>query len=291
MEKHKNMNDNFEIIDCHVHTFANDDIAAKIMASFNKLYDIEFRNPGNGTIPNVLKNMNEVGIDRTVMANFAPPKILDGNNLWTIDTANSSEGRLVPLVNFHPDMEGRLAENFEKYVELGAKGIKLHPMAQGFDINDSRMDELYKKCSESKFTILIHCGRVSNARLNEFSDFASIVPIIDKYPDIPIILAHMADGDKECVLKVSKQYENVYFDTSIVITGYPEIARVNEPSWLDDNEVVDIINEAGADKILFGSDFPWGSSVHDVKRFMKLKLTDRQKKTILSENAKRLFRI
>lgn len=285
------MNDNFEIIDCHVHTFANDDIAAKIMASFNKLYDIEFRNPGNGTIPNVLKNMNEVGIDRTVMANFAPPKILDGNNLWTIDTANSSEGRLVPLVNFHPDMEGRLAENFEKYVELGAKGIKLHPMAQGFDINDSRMDELYKKCSESKFTILIHCGRVSNARLNEFSDFASIVPIIDKYPDIPIILAHMADGDKECVLKVSKQYENVYFDTSIVITGYPEIARVNEPSWLDDNEVVDIINEAGADKILFGSDFPWGSSVHDVKRFMKLKLTDRQKKTILSENAKRLFRI
>lgn len=285
------MNDNFEIIDCHVHTFANDDIAAKIMASFNKLYDIEFRNPGNGTIPNVLKNMNEVGIDRTVMANFAPPKILDGNNLWTIDTANSSEGRLVPLVNFHPDMEGRLAENFEKYVELGAKGIKLHPMAQGFDINDSRMDELYKKCSESKFTILIHCGRVSNARLNEFSDFASIVPIIDKYPDIPIILAHMADGDKECVLKVSKQYENVYFDTSIVITGYPEIARVNEPSWLDDNEVVDIINEAGAEKILFGSDFPWGSSVHDVKRFMKLKLTDSQKKTILSENAKRLFRI
>lgn len=101
----------------------------------------------------------------------------------------------------------------------------------------------------------------------------------------------MADGDKECVLKVSKQYENVYFDTSIVITGYPEIARVNEPSWLDDSEVVDIINEAGEDKILFGSDFPWGSSVHDVKRFMKLKLSDRQKKTILSENAKRLFRL
>ncbi len=285
------MNNNFEIIDCHVHTFANDDIAAKIMTSFNKLYDIEFKNPGNGTIPNVLKNMNEVGIDRTVMANFAPPKILDSNNLWTIDTANSSEGRLIPLVNFHPDMEGRLSEHFEKYMELGAKGIKLHPMAQGFNINDSRMDELYRKCSENKFTILIHCGRVSNARLNDYSDFKSIVPIIEKYPDIPIILAHMADGDKECVINVSKQYDNVYFDTSIVITGYPDLARVNEPSWLDDSEVVDIINEVGADKILFGSDFPWGSSVHDVIRFMKLKLTDPQKKTILSENAKLLFKL
>lgn len=285
------MFNNFEIIDCHVHTFASDDIAKKIMSSFNKLYDIEFRNPGNGTIPNVLENMNQVGIDRTVMANFAPPKILDNNNMWTIETANNSHGRLVPLVNFHPDMEGSISEHFERYVQLGAKGIKLHPMAQGFDIRDPRMDELYRKCSEHKFTILVHCGRVSNARLNEFSDFESIVPIIEKYPDIPVILAHMADGDKECVLKASKEYENIYFDTSIVITGYPEIARVNEPSWLDDDEVVDIINEVGADKILFGSDFPWGSNVHDVKRVMKLKLTDEQKNLVFNENAKRLFRL
>jgi predicted TIM-barrel fold metal-dependent hydrolase len=285
------MYNDIEIIDSHVHTFANDDIAGRIIKSFNKVYDIEFKNPGNGTIPNVLENMNSVGIDRTVMANFAPPKILDENNLWTIETANSSNGRLVPLVNFHPDMEGSIASHFEKYVEMGAKGVKLHPMAQGFDIRDPRMDELYRKCSENKFTILIHCGRVSNARLNEFSDFECIVPIIEKYPDIPVILAHMADGDKERVLEVSRQYEKVYFDTSIVITGYPEIARVNEPSWLDDDEVVDIINEIGAEKVLFGSDFPWGSSVHDVKRAIKLNLTDEQKKLIFSENAKKLFKL
>jgi predicted TIM-barrel fold metal-dependent hydrolase len=188
-------------------------------------------------------------------------------------------------------MRGSIAKHFKKYIDLGAKGIKLHPMAQGFDVRDERMHELYRLCSEYEFAILIHCGRVSNARLNEYSDFESILPIIEKYPKMPIILAHMADGDAECVLDISKKYKNVYFDTSIVITGYPEIINVNEPSWLDDNQVVNIINEIGADKVIFGSDFPWGSPIHDLKRIMNLKLTDEQKKLIFSENTKKIFKL
>ncbi len=285
------MVNNFEIIDSHVHTFANDDIAGKIISSFNKLYDIEFANPGNGTIDNVLRNMEMGGIDRTVMVNFAPPKIIHSNNLWTLEAAKSSGGKLIPLVSFHPEMEGTLAEHLENYINMGAKGIKLHPMAQGFDVRDKRLDELYKSCSRKHFAILIHCGRVSNARLNEYSDFECILPIIDKYPELPIILAHMADGDAELCLEVSRKYKNVFFDTSIVITGYPEIMDVNEPSWLDDEEVAGIINQIGADKVIFGSDFPWGSPIHDLKRINKLRLTDDQKKLIFNGNAKRLFNL
>ena len=48
----------------------------------------------------------------------------------------------------------------------------------------------------------------------------------------------------------------MYFDTSIVISGYPGILDTNEPSWLDDGMVVDIIRTIGA-KGSFGSDYPW----------------------------------
>ncbi|MHB8066228.1 MAG: amidohydrolase family protein, partial [Ruminiclostridium sp.] len=153
------------------------------------------------------------------------------------------------------------------------------------------LEELYSKCSEYGFTILIHCGRVSNARLNEYSDYECILPIIEKYPKLPIVLAHMADGNVERVLEASKKYSNVYFDTSIVITGYPEIMNINEPSWLDDDKVVAVINEIGAEKVIFGSDFPWGSPIPDLKRIMNLKLTDQQKRLIFSENTKRIFRL
>ncbi|MDF2985780.1 MAG: amidohydrolase 2 [Eubacterium sp.] len=285
------MVNNIEIIDSHVHTFANDDVAGKIISSFNKLYDIEFTNPGNGTIDNVLKNMKQGGIDRTVMVNFAPPKIIHRNNLWTLEAAKNSEGKLIPLVSFHPEMEGSITEHLENYISLGAKGIKLHPMAQGFDVRDKRLDDLYECCNHKHFAILIHCGRVSNARLNEYSDFECILPVIEKYPELPIILAHMADGDAELCLEVSKKYKNIYFDTSIVITGYPEIMDVNEPSWLDDEEVAETINRIGADKVIFGSDFPWGSPIHDLERINKLKLSEDQKKLIFNGNAMRLFNL
>lgn len=285
------MIDGIEIIDSHVHTFASDDIADKIISSFNKLYDIEFKNPGNGTVDNVLKNMESVGTDRTIMANFAPPKIIDQNNMWTLDTACSSAGRLIPLVSFHPEMEGSLSEHLERYIRMGAKGIKLHPMAQGFDIREARMNELYEQCNERRFPLLIHCGRVANARLNGFSDFECIVPVMEEFPHMPVILAHMADGNMECVMEASRKYENVYFDTSIVITGYPDIINTNEPSWPDDAEVVSIINEIGAHKVLFGSDFPWGSPVHDLKRIMNLKLDLRQKQLIFNKNARKIYQL
>lgn len=285
------MINDIEIIDSHVHTFASDEVSERIIASFNKIYDIEFANPGNGTINNVLDNMKAGGIDRTVMVNFAPPKIIHQNNLWTLEAAKGSGGKLIPLVSFHPEMEGILTEHLDSYIKMGAKGIKLHPMAQGFDIRDERLQDLFSSCNEKKFAILIHCGRVSNARLNEYSDFECMLPVIEKYPNLPIILAHMADGNAELCLEVSRKYKNVYLDTSIVITGYPEIQNVNEPSWLDDDEVISIINEVGAEKIIFGSDFPWGSPIHDLKRIMNFNLDKNQKNLIFNENAKGLFQL
>ncbi len=283
------MINDIEIIDSHVHTFASEDIADKIISSFNKIYDIEFTNPGNGTIDNVLNNMKSGGIDKTVMVNFAPPKIIHANNIWTLETAKKSHGKLIPLVSFHPEMEGNITDHLEIYIAEGAKGIKLHPMAQGFDVRDKRLAQLFTSCNEQHFPVLIHCGRVSNARLNEYSDFEAILPIIETYPEMPIILAHMADGNVELCKSASRSYSNVYFDTSIVITGYPEIINVNEPSWPDDDKVVSIINEIGADRILFGSDFPWGSPIHDLKRIMNFKLSVEQKKLIFNVNANRLF--
>lgn len=125
------MKDGFVIIDGHVHTFSNYEVAKKIIDSFNNIYDIAFENPGTGAIDDVLANMDRTGIDYTVMANFAPPKILHANNLWTIDIAKHNN-RLVPLVSFHPDMKGRLWSFLECYTNEGAKGVKLHPMAQGY---------------------------------------------------------------------------------------------------------------------------------------------------------------
>lgn len=284
------MRNQFKIVDGHVHTFPSDEVAGKIIDAFNKIYDIEFSNPGTGSFNDVLQNMEKNGIDYTVMANFATPKIVHRNNLWTLETAKE-HNNLIPLVSFHPQMEGSLTGSLEHYIKEGAKGIKLHPMAQGFEPDHAQMQDIYRYCNETALPIVFHCGRVSNARLNEFADLEMIMPVVDRYPDIPIVLTHMVDGNVEDVLRLARNYKNVYFDTSIVITGYPPIARVNIPSWLEDDFVLDVINTVGAHRIVFGSDYPWGSPAHDLDRFLKMNLSDDQKGMILAQNAMKLFKI
>lgn len=284
------MIDNLTIVDGHVHTFATDELAGKIIESFNVLYEIDFNLPGTGSISDVLSNMKKNGIDYTVMANFAPAKILHKNNLWALEVSRNNRN-LIPLVSFHPEMDEAMLKLIEVYIAGGARGIKLHPMAQAFDPNHRKLMEVYSYCNEIRFPIQFHCGRVSNARLNEYSDLEVILPIIKKYGDIPIILNHMADGNMEDVLRLAQNFGNVYFDTSIVITGYPPIMRVNEPSWLDDEKIIDIVNKIGSERVLFGSDYPWGSPAHDVQRFKKINLNNSQKKQIMGENALRLYKI
>jgi len=278
----------FKVIDGHVHTFMSDEVSLKIRTSFNKVYSIEFENPGTGTIDDVLKNMNDLGIDYTVMANFAPAKILDRNNRWTLDVSRKHPS-LIPLVSFHPDMEGDFECLLKEYIEEGAKGVKLHPMAQGFDPRNEKLKGMYGICNEIAFPIVFHCGRVANARLNEYSDIDAIEPLIKMYRNTPFVLTHMADGNVKDVLRLSQQYENVFFDTSIVITGYPPILETNEPSWVEDDIVEDVVNKVGTQRLIFGSDYPWGSPGHDLNRFLNMHITDEQKRLILGQNATRLF--
>lgn len=284
------MIDGYRIIDGHVHTFSSEEVSGKIKESFNKIYDIKFQNPGTGTIPDVLSNMERSGVDHTIMANFAPPRIIHENNLWTVQVS-STDKRLIPLVSFHPEMKGSIRRLLEQYIRLGAKGIKLHPMAQGFLPADGNLAELYKGCNEAALPVVFHCGRVANARLNQYSDLDMIRPLIEKYPAIPFVLTHMADGNVKDVVTTAKNYDNVSFDTSIVITGYPPIMETNDASWLDDDEVAGIIDLIGANRVVFGSDYPWGSPSHDITRIMALKLSEKQKRQIFFENAARIFKL
>ena len=171
----------------------------------------------------------------------------------------------------------------------GARGVKLHPMAQGFKPSHRRLEEVYEYCSDVRFPVVFHCGGISDKRLNEYSDIKMILPIIEKFSDMPVILAHMAGVNAREAVGLSKNYGNIYFDTSIIITGYPPIAEVNKAVWTDDDEVADVINSIGAHRILFGSDYPWGSPSHDIQRLMKMRLSDEQKRLVLGENAIRVF--
>jgi hypothetical protein len=279
----------FTIVDEHTHTYPTE-IAGKILEPFAAFHQLAPTQLGSGTVEEVLASMHRDGVDFTILANFAPAHLLPRNNLWTLETAQQHP-QLVPLVSLHPNMDGDLLMQLQRYIALGAKGLKIHPSIQEFVPNHPAMQEVYAYCDAHAFPVVFHCGFVSHVYLNDYADLDMLLPVIDAYRHIPIVLTHMAEGNAADVVKVAQQYPHVSFDTSIAISGKLCFKRLHDLRWQDDAFVVDVVRRVGAERIVFGSDYPFGSPFHDVVRFLQMSLTDDEKRMIVGGNALRIFSI
>lgn len=277
----------FTIIDEHTHIYPTE-VADKILEPFAAFHQLAPTRLGNGTVEEVLATMRRDSIDYTVLANFAPAHLLSRNNLWTLETARQHP-QLIPLVSLHPEMDGDLLAQLQQYISLGAKGLKIHPSIQEFAPDHPGMRDVYAWCEANRFPVVFHCGFVSHVYLNDFADLQMILPVIAAYRRLPVILTHMAEGNAADVVRLAAQYPQVLFDTSIAISGELCFKRLHDPCWQDDAFVVDIIRRIGAERLVFGSDYPFGSPIHDVMRFLRMPLADEEKQLIVGGNALRVF--
>lgn len=284
------MNQAYDIIDGHVHLFQNEPMASKIIEVFNKRYDVRFRTDGKGTAEDLADKMTVSGIKRSIVANFGMPKHVDRINRWTLALA-ASDRRFVSLISLHPGMTDLSPAILSEYKSLGARGIKLHPMSQDFDPLDNAVFPCYEEAGKIGFPVVFHCGRISNMRPNSWSDTDHLVKVIKLFPGTVFVLTHMADGNAKDVCDIAGQYENVRFDTSVVVSGNKDLCEHNDRSWKDDDKCVSVFRTAGVEKFLFGSDYPWGSPGEDLVRIQGMTLTDDEKRMILGANAKKIFNL
>ena len=75
----------------------------------------------------------------------------------TLAFAERSRGRLIPFVRL--DLNESPIEEARRALDLGARGIKLHPRAQKFTATDERLGPVFELASERRVPILIHGGR------------------------------------------------------------------------------------------------------------------------------------
>ena len=75
----------------------------------------------------------------------------------TLEYAERSNGRLIPFVRL--DLSEAPIEEATRCLDLGARGIKLHPRAQRFLLNDERLAPVFEIAAERRVPILIHGGR------------------------------------------------------------------------------------------------------------------------------------
>jgi len=99
---------------------------------------------------------------------------------------------------------------------------------------------------------------------------------VRKTKNLKIIIPHlgMLGGNPLDFLKTFKSRENVFFDTALAGT----------------ETIMQFVEKIGKERILFGSDIPFGTMKQELEKILSLSIGDAEKEWILSKNLKRLIR-
>lgn len=262
----------YKIIDAHCHIYP-DAIAERASHSTGEFYHMPSRL--DGKISTLLRVGGAAGIGHFIVQSVATsPKQVGSINHFIAETVRGGEGKFTGLGTLHPDSPD-IAGDIEELLALGLRGVKLHPDIQRVAIDDERMHAIYRLC-EGRLPILMHTG---DHRF-DFSNPNRMAPVLDRYPGLTVIGAHFGGWSvwEEAVSRLPR-YPRFFVDCSSTFYAMPpERAR-------------ELIAAFGADRVLFGTDYPMWLPDLELARFFAIDLTEEEREAILFENAARLFDI
>lgn len=261
------------VTDAHCHIYP-EKIAARAIAGTDGFY--HEHSVCAGTADGLLKAENSEGVDRFIVQSVATtPHQVKSINEFIAGEVEKRPDKLVGLGTLHPnstDIKG----DIKHLLDLGLKGVKLHPDIQGFKIDDYRCLKIYELCEENRLPILMHTG---DSRY-DFSNPNRLLPVLKIYTDLTVIGAHFGGWSiwEEASRKLCGT-PNLYVDCS---SSLPYIKR---------ETAKEIIRRYGADRVLFGSDYPMRSPKSELDAFLSLELTEDENQKILNKNACEIFNL
>lgn len=260
-----------QFFDIHTHVYP-DEIAQKATDSVKNFYQIGGADM-NGTVDMLLERSKAANITRSLIL----PVALTPNRVHGINDYIVRQTQLHPeFIGFgtvHAAMD-HLTEEVHRIMNIGLKGIKMHPDSQRFHIDDYRLYPMYEAI-EGRIPVMLHMG---DHRYN-YSHPVKLRKILDQFPRLQAIAAHFGGysmyetayellKDTDCILDVSSSL-------MFMEPGQPE----------------KYINLYGAERMAFGTDYPLWDPVQEVQRFLQLKLTPQQQEQIAWKTAYRFLKL
>ena len=183
----------------------------------------------------------------------------------TLAFAERSNGRLVPFVRL--DLNESPLDEARRCLDLGARGIKLHPRAQGFTATDERLAPVFELAAERRVPILIHGGRGLPPIAR------GLRALVDRYPEATLIIAHAGIADLADLARCMSGRRGVLFDTS---------------TW-SPVDLLDFYRQVPSEQVVYASDYPYGQQPNSlliaVKTARYAGYDDARMRALLSGNA------
>ncbi len=159
-------------------------------------------------------------------------------NDHVLEAASAAPDTLVAFCRVDPRADA-VAEA-DRCLDLGARGIKLHPRAEGFTLEEPAVEQLFALAHERRLPILIHAGRGIPA-LGE-----NAVTLTRRYPDSRLILAHAAVSDLAWIWEEMPDHPNLLVDTA----------------WWSPGDMMAMFKLIPSGQIVWASDSPYGRPIN-----------------------------
>ena len=237
------------------------------------------------TAEELIDNMDREGIDVSVVLNigWSSHELCRETNNYIMEAIAHYPKRLLGFCAIQPLAGEKAIVELERCVKGGVKGIgELRCDTQGFDMADKDvMEPIAQVVGKHRLILLTHASEPVG---HSYSGKGDITPgllyrFITNFPDLTLVCAHWGGGLPFYGLmpEVAKALSNVYFDTAA-------------SPWLYRDEIFKHVTEIlGAEKVLYGSDYPLMKQSKLVQSIRNLDLTEKAKSLILGGNAQRLL--
>jgi hypothetical protein len=176
--------------------------------------------------------------------------------------ASKLDTRIIPFTTCVLSMSVYdMADKLRRDIERGAKGLKIHPTIQNVSLDDPKISAAMEVFRAAGLPVVTHCGDnpyytadspYSRVTTPAYSAFGEVMTFCHRWPGVNIVVAHCCSY-AEMLFEAARGLDNVYTDTTMC-----SAEKMREGVKL-----------FGADRILFGSDVPFGSlgpSMNELQR-------------------------
>ncbi len=215
------------------------------------------------TTEEILRQAEICGVDRVVIFPF-PSQALDDETInEEVLEESRSVDKFIPYYYIPDDLRSiPLKKGFYGGKWHWTRGIQ--DCSSNYDVlKDPRLDEFIEESQAINLPIIVE------------EELAFTEAFVKRTNNLKIIIPHMGmlGGDPLEFLSRFKYHENVFFDTALA----------------SQNTIFKFTDKIGPERILFGSDIPFGTMKNELNKIQSLPIGSGEKELILSQNIRRII--
>jgi uncharacterized protein len=178
--------------------------------------------------------------------------------------------RIRGLATVNPWWGRPALEELSRCRDLGAVGLFLDPLRQGFFPTEDVATPIYERAAEYGWPIMFRTGTYV------FADVIAVVEVARRFPQVNFIAGFGG-------------YADMWFEMTAAIGAVPNLYLDGSLLWAEGIE--EVIDTHGAGRVLFGSAEPRNRYRVNLRSLERLELAEDVRKAIFCDNAERLFKL